>query len=172
MKRVMITGQPGAGKSTLARAIGNITGLPIVHVDLIHWMPGWVERDKAEKIRLATIEEAKDSWVFEGGLSQTWENRLARADTLICLDFALSLRAWRVFKRTLRDHGRSRPDLPEECPERFEREFWLWIWNTRRTGKEKMYRLMDKAPADMAVHHLQTPRQVQAFLDELETKYA
>ena len=44
MKRVMIVGQPGAGKSTIARQIGQRTGLPVVHIDKIHWMPGWVER--------------------------------------------------------------------------------------------------------------------------------
>ena len=83
----MIVGQPGSGKSTTARMIGEITGLPVVHVDLIHWKDGWIERDKSEKIELASKEEAKATWIFEGGLSQTWENRLARADTLIVLAF-------------------------------------------------------------------------------------
>ena len=48
MRRVMIVGQPGAGKSTLAREIGAITHLPVVHIDLIHWRAGWVERTGAE----------------------------------------------------------------------------------------------------------------------------
>lgn len=52
MKRVMIVGQPGAGKSYLARAMGQKTGLPVQHMDMIHWKPGWVERDKAEKLAM------------------------------------------------------------------------------------------------------------------------
>lgn len=167
MKRVMILGQPGSGKSTLARRLGGITGLPVVHVDLIHWMPGWQERPKPEKIALALAEEAKDSWIFEGGLSATWDNRLARADTLVVLDMPLWLRGWRVFKRTLRDYGRSRADLPPECPERFDPEFWRWIWNTRHSGRRNILALLARAPKDTTVFHLSSPRDVRQFLDRI-----
>ena len=83
MKRVMIVGQPGSGKSTLARRIGDRTGLPVVHVDRIHHLPGWVERPRDAKIALALAEQAKPEWVFEGGLSATYEDRFARADVVI-----------------------------------------------------------------------------------------
>jgi len=43
MERVMIIGCAGAGKSTLARKLGAITGLPVIHLDREHWRPGWVE---------------------------------------------------------------------------------------------------------------------------------
>ena len=48
MKRVMIIGQPGSVKSTLARFLGERTGLPVVHIDKIHWKPGWNERETLE----------------------------------------------------------------------------------------------------------------------------
>lgn len=172
MKRVMILGQPGSGKSTLARQLGEIAGLPVVHVDLIHWMPGWQERPTDEKIRLARIEEAKEAWIFEGGLSRTWDTRLARADTLIWLDLPLWLRAWRVFCRTLKDYGRSRADLPEDCPERFDREFWAWIWNTRNTGRQKMGACVQAAPPEKRVFHLRHPREVRAFLARIGSEFA
>ena len=170
MKRVMIVGQPGAGKSTTARMIAEATGLPVVYIDQIHWMDGWIEREKPEKIKLIRLEEVKDLWVIEGGLSQTWENRLDRADTLIVLDFPLWLRAWRVFWRTIKFRGQSRPDLPAGCPERFDLEFWQWIWNTRTTGKRKAVALIDKASPDTDVHHLKSPRQVRHYLSHLEKR--
>ena len=86
MQRVMIIGQPGAGKSTLARKIGLITHLPVYHIDHMHYRSGWVERSGAEKDALCAEVQAKDRWVFEGGRSSTWQKRLARADTLIWLD--------------------------------------------------------------------------------------
>ena len=167
MKRVMIVGQPGSGKSTLARDLGKLTGLPVVHVDMIHWMPGWEERDRNDKIALATAEEAKDAWIFEGGLSATWPNRLRRADTLVVLDLPLSLRAWRVFRRTLRDHGSTRPDLPDNFPERFDPEFWHYIWRTRNTAKVKMRALIPEADDETAVFHLTSRRAIRTFVMDL-----
>jgi adenylate kinase family enzyme len=168
MQRFMIIGQPGSGKSTLARAIGDRTGLPVVHVDLIHWKSGWVERDKDEKVRLALEAEAHPKWVFEGGLSKTWENRLARADTLIWIDLPLRLRAWRVLKRTIRYYGRTRPDLPDGCPEQISLEFWKWIWDTRRTGRGYATRIFADPPAHVTLHHLQSRAAVAAYLKTLD----
>ncbi len=167
MKRVMVIGQPGSGKSTIARAIGKKTGLPVHHIDLIHWKAGWVERDKAEKITLAMEIQNRDEWVFEGGLGATKAHRLARADTLVCLDFPLWLRAWRVFKRTLIYYGQTRPDLPDGCPEQFNFEFWKWIWDTRTIGRAQNHKWMAQAGADVAVHHLKSPRDVRRFLATL-----
>lgn len=164
----MIIGQPGAGKSTLARILGEKLDLPIVHIDLIHWQAGWTERPTAEKSQMCHEVHMRDSWIFEGGHSRTWDERLSRADTLIWLDFPLHIRAWRVIKRTLQHYGQSRPDLPENCPERFDWEFTTWIWQTRKTGREKMHRFYFAAPVDKIKVRLQTSTQVQMFLSRLD----
>ncbi|MDL2203738.1 hypothetical protein QQF51_13830 [Brucella intermedia] len=57
MKRIMIIGGAGSGKSSLARALGDITGLPVVHIDTLYWQPGWVMQPRDEIGRL-TIEAA------------------------------------------------------------------------------------------------------------------
>ncbi len=88
MKRVTNLGQPGSGKSTLARVLGDRTGLPVFHVDHIHWKPGWVQRDDAE-----------------------------RADVLIVLDVGVWRRLWRVSSRFVRFYGKQRPDMAAGCPE-------------------------------------------------------
>ncbi|KMK65438.1 ATPase AAA [Puniceibacterium sp. IMCC21224] len=168
MKRVMIVGQPGSGKSTLARRIGRKTDLPVIHMDHIHWQSGWAERPKPQKIILAQEAEAGDLWVFEGGLSATYDTRLARADTLVMLDLPLWLRAWRVFYRTLRYYGRTRPDLPDGCPERFDYVFWKWIWDTRHSGRQQNLALIDRAGPETDVHRLCSPREVNAFLTRLD----
>ena len=92
MQRVMIIGQPGSGKSTLARQVGTRLGLPVVHIDHIHWQEGWVERSRDDKTRMCLEAEAGAAWVFEGGHSVTWDNRMARADMVIWLDRPVALR--------------------------------------------------------------------------------
>jgi adenylate kinase family enzyme len=165
MKRVIIIGQPGSGKSTLARNLAKTIGVPAFHMDQIHWMPGWIERPIDEKFRLAREVYAKDEWVFEGGFSQTWDERLARADTLIWLDTHWVIRSWRVTFRTLRGYGKSRPDLPENCPERFSAEFYKWIWDTRHSGRARMRKFYNFT--DKPKHRFTSFTQSNAFLDGL-----
>lgn len=167
MRRVMIVGQPGSGKSTLARALGDITYLPVIHMDHIHWKTGWVQRSRAEKDALCAEVHAHERWIFEGGHSATWPERLARADTLIWLDFPLWQRLGRVTWRTLRHWRRTRPDLPDGCPEQFEPEFFYYIWRTRKSGRSNIQKLFDQAPTSKTFYRLASRRQVDAFLRNL-----
>ncbi len=167
MQRIMIVGQPGSGKSTLARALGAKVGLPVVHIDHIHWQPGWVERPRDEKTRLCRDVEATEHWIFEGGHSITWPNRLQRADMLIWLDLPVGLRFWRIVKRTVIWHGRNRPDLPDGCREGFHREtlpFWHYIWRTRTSGAAKIQQLWDSVPDDKARLRLTSTAALHGFL--------
>ena len=172
MKRIMIVGQPGSGKSTLARKLGSLLKLPVVHIDHIHWEAGWIERSGPEKDRLCSEVHARDTWIFEGGRSPTWGERLERADTLIWLDIPLSIRAWRVFRRTLRHHGKTRPDLPDGCPEQFNMEFVKWIWNTRKSARDKMRELYASAPEAKNKYQVQNKRQVDELIARLAESHA
>lgn len=167
-KRIMIIGQPGSGKSTLARELGQVTGLPVFHIDLIHWKSGWVERSGPEKDQLCAQVHAQDNWIFEGGRSSTWPERLDRADTLIWLDFPLPIRAWRIFWRTIRHLGKSRPDLPEGCPESFNWEFIEFIWRTRKTNRLKMQQLFNTATDEKDRYRLRSRVEVETYIEQLK----
>lgn len=169
MNRIMIVGQPGSGKSTLAQALGKRTGLPVIHVDKIHWQPGWVERSKAEKTRLCQEAEQQSRWIFEGGHSLTWPSRLIRADMLVCLDRPVGLRLWRVVRRAVTGLGQTRPDMADGCPERLSSlpEFIRYIWTTRDTGRAKIMRLAAAAPSGCEVVHLCSDQDVTHFLVKL-----
>jgi adenylate kinase family enzyme len=166
MDRIMIIGQPGSGKSTLAQALGERTGLPVIHVDKIHWQSGWVERSKAEKTRLCLEAEQRERWIFEGGHSATWASRVARADMLVCLERPVVLRTWRVLRRAITGLGRTRPDMAEGCPERLRSlpEFVGYIWETRTSARIKMDRLAEQAPLGCEVVRLRSDEEVDSFL--------
>jgi adenylate kinase family enzyme len=168
MRRIMIVGQPGAGKSTLAARLGARTGLPAIHIDQIHWQAGWVERSQAEKTRLCREAEQRSRWVFEGGHSATWPTRLARADMLVWLDLPVVLRLWRVIRRAVVGLGRTRPDMADGCPERLRSlpEFIAYIWTTRRSARRKLHRLVAMAPDRCEVVHLRSDAESAAFLQK------
>ena len=164
----MIVGQPGSGKSTLARMLGEATGLPVYHMDHIHWMPGWVQRPDADRVRMAHEIEDKERWIFEGGLSRTFDRRRDRADTLVFLDTRLALRLWRVTWRFIRDYGKTRPDMAHGCPEgnwTEMLEFYQYIWRTRHSARARILRLMREARPDLDVHVLKSSGDVRDFVE-------
>lgn len=170
MKRVMIVGGPGSGKSTLARFIGEVTGLPVHHMDHLHWMPGWAERPRAEKLAMAQAIECSDAWIFEGGLSATYDHRAACADTLIWLDLPVLLRLWRVTARLYRYYGRTRPDMAAGCVEELHGEtfeFYHYIWRTRQSNRERLQNLMARHP-HLDCHHLTSRSQVASYMQRLK----
>jgi adenylate kinase family enzyme len=132
MRRVLVIGPCGSGKSTLARELAPLMRLPLVHMDQLGWQAGWVETEKDElHARLADVV-TQDAWLIEGNYGSTLAPRLARADTVIYLDFPIRLCLWRLAKRIITHRGRSRPDMPEGCPERFDAAFFWYVmnWNT------------------------------------------
>ncbi len=138
MQRVLVIGPCGAGKSTLARTLAGQLDLPLVYLDRLHWNPGWVEGSSDElRARVREIA-ATDRWLIDGNYGGTMEERLPRADTIIYLDFPIRLCLWRIAKRIHAFRGRSRPDMTDGCPERFDPSFFWYVatWNNgprRRT---------------------------------------
>ena len=146
-----------------------MTGLPVRHMDLIHWKPGWEERPRPEKIAMARAVEAEDSWIFEGGLRATYDTRAARADLIVFLDLPMTSRLWRALvKRRLQyAWGIRRPALPPDCPERFNWEFVRWIVGTARPHRRMHLGLIAAQPPGKGVH-LEGRRAAERWLRALE----
>ena len=164
----MIVGAPGSGKSTMAIALGTITGLPVFHMDHIHYKAGWIEREPDEKRRRANEIEAKARWIFDGALSSTYTNRCARADTVIWLDLPLTLRIGRILRRGVRYRGQTRPDMAPNCPEPLGLELAVYAVRTRHSGREKIAQAIADAP-HLAVHHIRSAKGADTFLEWLQT---
>ena len=166
MKRVIIVGCGGAGKSTLARQLGEITGLPVVHLDKIFWLPGWVERDREEFDELLRQEMGKDEWIMDGNFNRTMPQRVAKCDTIIYLDFSRVACLLGVLKRVITTYGTVRPDMGEGCPERVDLEVLKWVWNYNRDKRERNYQLLNEAE-NVETIVLKNRRMVRRFLQSL-----
>ena len=164
MQRIMIIGGPGSGKSTLARDLGARLRLPVVHFDPMFWAPGWVQRDRAETHALILAAAGNEEWVMDGNHSETYEVRADRADMIVYLDLPRALRLWRIVKRRVRFHRRTRPDMPADCPERLDWEFLIFVWKWGRAGQGKALALLDKMRERTRIVHLTSPVQVRRFL--------
>jgi len=99
MRRVLVIGSPGAGKSTLATRLATALALPVHYLDLHHWKPGWVYRDAADaRERVRAIVETP-AWVMDGNFAETFDLRMPRADTLVWLDYPRSICVRRIVMR-------------------------------------------------------------------------
>ena len=166
MERVIIIGCGGAGKSTLARKLGEKTGLPVVHLDKLFWKPGWESVSQEEFDILHRQELAKERWILDGNFDRTMPERLARCDTVVYLDFSRVTCLLGVAKRILTTYGTVRPDMGEGCPERFDWEFLQWVWNFNKNKRDTNYRrLAEVEGVDIII--LKNRRQVERFLRNL-----
>ena len=118
-RRVAILGGAGAGKSTLARVLGDRLGLPVVHLDRLRFGPGWAEVDPA-LFRQRIAEAAQgDAWVVDGTYGEARELMLPRAEVVLWLDQPALRRVWRSWRKVVRHRGRPRADRPDGCEEAF-----------------------------------------------------
>lgn len=111
--RIHVTGNAGAGKTTLARKLGAELSLPVIHLDQVVWAPGWKKvPPRAQQEALIRITRP-DLWIIEG------VSDIARkqADIVIFLDTPRHVCIWRCAKRNVRYLFKSRPELPVNCPE-------------------------------------------------------
>ncbi len=165
MERILIIGSPGAGKTTLARSLSEKLGLPLVHLDVLHWRDGWVEAPREEFDALLNEALAEPRWIIDGNYSRTLPLRLSRCDTAVYLDYPRLLCLWGAVKRVAANLGKSRPDMGGDCPERFDLEFLRYIWDFRKTQRQKLLSLLDGF--DGEVFLLRNRREARELVDGL-----
>ena len=167
MKRVTIIGCGGAGKSTLARKLGEKTGLPVVHLDQIWWEPGnWQHIEKSEFDERLAEELRKPRWILDGNFNRTIEARLAVCDTVFYLDYPrlVCLKNW--LGRVIQNWGHARADMAEGCAEWFDPEMAKWIWKFNKQNRSRYYEILGNA-GDKNIVILKSRRQAEKFLESL-----
>ncbi len=170
MKKVMIIGFAGAGKSTLAEQLSKIIGCQAIHMDSLHWLPNWIENTPEEERKMLEPVLKKDKWVIDGNYSKVLYNkRMDMADTIIFLDFNRFLCLYRAVKRYFMYKGKTRPDMGIGCDEKLDFEFLSWILYKGRKRKmrakklNKLKQLKTEHP-EKDIYILKNPKQVKEFL--------
>jgi adenylate kinase family enzyme len=168
MKRIMIIGSGGAGKSTLSRQLGDILNVPVYHLDAYFWKPGWVPTPYDEWDDFQQKLVLEESWIIDGNYGRTFDIRMKQADVIILLDFSRWITTYRVIKRRIIYHGKTRPDLNEACPESLDFEFIKWVWNFKKT---KISGIMEKLTEyqDKKIIVLKSQKHVEKLIQKIKT---
>jgi adenylate kinase family enzyme len=163
-QRVLVLGSGGAGKSTLARGLGDRLGLPVIHLDIHYWNFGWKPTPEPEWNHRVRRLAAEDAWVMDGNFSGSLALRLPRCDAIVFLDLPRSVCLRSVLVRWLRYRYRARPDLPEGCPEKFDLEFLRWVWHFPERSRPRVLAAIEQASPRVQVLRLTRRAQARALL--------
>ncbi|WP_461614763.1 P-loop NTPase family protein [Clostridium sp. Marseille-QA1073] len=120
MKKIMILGSPGSGKFTLAKSIGEITGIEVIHLDTLFWNPGWIKVPSEEFKEIVKSYVVKEAWIMDGNYSGVLDIRLNTDDTIIFIDVPRGKCLYRVVKRRFQYKGKTRSDLTAGCDEKID----------------------------------------------------
>lgn len=164
MKRILVIGSGGSGKSTVATRLGALLGLEVTHLDKLFWRPGWSRPAPDEWLQTVTDLTDRDSWILDGNYSGTLDLRFQKCDTVVFLDLSRWLCLWRIVMRMLRYRNSRRPDMAERCSEKLDLEFVLWVWNYPRRTKPKVVKLLREQGAGKKIVWLRSRGDVEKFI--------
>ena len=139
MKRVIVIGCPGSGKSTVSRALHNKTGIPLYHLDMMYWNSDKTTVEKSMFLERLSAVLKKDEWIIDGNYGSTMELRMAACDTVIFLDYPLEVCLDVIKER----RGKSRSDMPWIETEE-DSEFIEFIKSYEEQQKPKVLELLEK----------------------------
>lgn len=153
-RRIAILGYSGSGKSTLARRIASERSCPVLHLDMVHWLPGWQERGNQDASR--KVEDFMDShstWVIEGNYRNiAFERRMRESDCIIILNVNRITCLRRVLRRRLHYRHTNRPDMTLGCNDKIDLEFLAWLlWKGRSGRRAKLYRSLAHTYPDRCI---------------------
>jgi adenylate kinase family enzyme len=173
-RRIVVTGVSGMGKTTVARRIARMAGIPHVELDALHWEPEWTPADPdvfRERVEAAT---AGDAWVADGGYSQVRDLTWARAQHMIWLDFTLVRTLWQLTGRTFGRVAR-REELWSGNREKLHMHFlsrdslYLWVLQTHGSKRKRYPAYLDQPEMrHLTVVRARNPRELEAHMSHLQ----
>jgi adenylate kinase family enzyme len=167
VQRVLVVGPCGAGKSTLSFELARLTGLPLHHMDRLNWGPGWVAASCEQLVARLEPILAEPRWIIDGNYAGTLPLRLARADTVVLLDYPRRIYLRRVVQRIVLARWADRPDMADGCDERFSREFLRFVWRFHVDSRPRLLRRLAERGDGVSLVTLRHPRDARDYLARL-----
>ncbi len=167
MRKVAVFGNAGGGKSTLARKLADLTGLPLYPLDTIKYRAGGGEVPHEEYLRTHDELLAREAWIIDGfGCVQSAWERFASADTLVYIDLPLITHFLWVTKRLVKGLFVTPEGWPEGSPmfsSTINSYRVLWLCHRRLTPRYRQ--LVGEARTRKRVHHLRSAGEIRMFLE-------
>jgi len=172
MKRIQIIGCSAGGKSTVARELGAILGIEVIHLDREMWKPGCELTPPHQEADVIERLLQRDTWIIDGNYTASLAQRLQAADLIIMVDFPRWLCMLRAIKRLFTYFGRTRPDMGHGCPESVNISFLRWIWRYPQDERPELMRQVRLHGTNTRIVKLRGHRQCRRWLNAVRKRIA
>ncbi len=163
MKRVMVIGCPGSGKSTFSRALHDRTGIPLFHLDMMYWNADRTTVEKSVFRERLSSTLQKSEWIIDGNYGSTIEQRLQVCDTVIFLDYPLDVCINGIMER----RGKVRTDLPWiEDPDEEDTDFIEFVKNFNTQSRPGIIELLNKY-SNKEIYIFKSRDEADKFLEQI-----
>ena len=169
-QRIMVIGSGGAGKSTFARQLAALTGLPVIHLDRHYWRPGWERTPTEEWNGIVQALAAGTSWIIDGNYTNSLSLRVQRCDAIVFFDFPRLVCLSGVIRRRLSARPASRPDAAPGCPERLDLGFLKWVWSYNDQSRPRVLAAIHAAPLHVETITLRNRDDVRTLLGAIRAR--
>ena len=149
MKKIIVIGCPGSGKSTVSRVLHNRTGIPLYHLDMMFWNADKTTVERGVFLERLSAVMSLDEWIVDGNYGSTMELRLQACDAVFFLDYPLSVCLRGIEER----RGMARSDMPwTETDE--DKGFVDYVKSFNEKERPKILELLEKhRDKDITVFH-------------------
>ena len=165
MRKIIIIGCPGSGKSTFSRALYKVTGIPLYHLDIMYWNADrtTVEKSDFKERLLRTME--KEEWIIDGNYNSTMELRLQACDTVFFLDYPVEVCLEGIKAR----QGKARTDMPWiEAENEEDKDFIEFIKSYNSVSRPMVTELLHKY-SDKNIYVFNNRDEAKVFLEQIKS---
>jgi adenylate kinase family enzyme len=164
MKKILIIGNCGVGKTTFSRKLAKKISLPLIHLDQHYWKPSWEKPTTVEWRTTVSNLIQGNEWIMEGNYKSSFDIRIPAADTIIFLDYPRTLALWRALKRFVQSIGKQRPDIGGNNIEKIDLPFLKWIMTYPR---EQILSEIEKYRDHQKLIIVQSPKALDDFIKNI-----
>ncbi|ACX64796.1 topology modulation protein [Paenibacillus sp. Y412MC10] len=163
MKRVLVIGCPGSGKSTFSSRLSKESGLPVIHLDSFYWKPGWISCSNQEFDEILQKLLVQETYIMDGNYGRTLDYRIPYTDTVYFFDFPRYLCLYRVMKRTILNHGTTGEYMGKGCLESIDYKFIKSVWNFRKNHRMRIINILEKYKGSKSIIIFRKPKEVKNY---------
>ncbi len=162
MKKVIVIGCPGAGKSTFARKLSAKTGLPLHYLDMIWHLPDRKTLSREELVLQIEKIASGEEWIIDGNYLHTMAIRLEHCDTVFFFDLPVEICLEGAESRV----GKEREDMPWTEDE-LDDEFRQWIVDFPTQQLPVIRKLLSDYSRKLDIIEFRSREEADAFVEKI-----